>query len=143
MFKEFREFLMRGNVLDLAVAVIIGAAFGGIITSLVNDVLMPPIGFIAGRLDFKDLFVPLDGGTYASLKAAKDAGAPVVAYGSFLNTVVNFLIVAFCIFFLVRTANRMMRKKVEAPVTPAPTVEEKLLEEIRDILAGQARVRGA
>ncbi|MBI3280037.1 MAG: large conductance mechanosensitive channel protein MscL, partial [Acidobacteria bacterium] len=95
MLKEFRDFAMRGNVLDLAIAVIIGAAFGLIVNSLVNDILMPPIGMVAGRIDFKDLFFALDGQSYASLDAAKKAGAPVVAYGNFINTVVNFLIVAF------------------------------------------------
>ena len=118
MLKEFKEFTMRGNVLDLAVAVIIGAAFGTIITSLVNDVLMPPIGLLLGHMDFKDLFVTLSGGTYASLAAAKAAGAPVIAYGQFLNTIINFLIVAFVIFLVVKQVSRF-RKPVEAPAAPA------------------------
>lgn len=118
MLKEFREFIMRGNVLDLAVAVIIGAAFGAIVTSLVNDIIMPPIGLIAGHMDFKDLFFPLDGKTYATLADAKKASAPVLAYGQFLNTVINFLIVAFCIFLLLKQVNRF-KKKVDTPAAPS------------------------
>ena len=107
MFKEFKEFAMRGNVLDLAVGVILGVAFGAVVTSLVNDVIMPPIGKLMGGMDFKDLFFPLDSGTYNSLDEAKKAGAPVIAYGSFLNTVINFLIVSFAIFLLVKQVNRL------------------------------------
>lgn len=118
MLKEFKEFVMRGNVLDLAVAVIIGAAFGGVITSLVGDVIMPPIGLVTGGMDFKDLFVSLNGQTYANLAAAKAAGAPVLAYGAFLNTVMNFLIVAFAIFILVKQANRF-KKPAPAPAAPS------------------------
>ncbi len=121
MLKEFKEFAMRGNVLDLAVAVIIGAAFGTIITSLVNDILMPPIGLLLGRMDFKDLFISLSGGTYASLAAAKAVGAPVIAYGQFLNTVINFVIVAFAIFLVVKQMNRF-KKPIAAP--PAPATKE-------------------
>src|SRR5918911_4288608 len=102
MFKEFKEFALRGSVLDLAIGVIIGAAFGGIVTSLVNDVVMPPIGLLLGKVDFKDLFVSLNGQSYASVAAAKAAGAPVIAYGQFLNTVLNFVIVAFAVFLLVK-----------------------------------------
>jgi large conductance mechanosensitive channel len=120
MLKEFKAFVMRGNVLDLAVAVIIGAAFGAIVTSLVNDVVMPPIGLMLGKVDFKDLFVPLDGQSYPSLAAAKTAGAPVVAYGQFLNTVMNFLIVAFVIFIIVKQANRFQKP---APAA-APTTKD-------------------
>jgi large conductance mechanosensitive channel len=115
MLKEFKEFAMRGNVLDLAVAVIIGAAFGMIVTSLVNDIVMPPIGLITGGMDFKDLFITLNNQSYPSLDAAKKAGAPVIAYGNFLNTVINFLIVAFAIFLMVKQVNRF--KKPEAPTT--------------------------
>jgi large conductance mechanosensitive channel len=107
MFKEFKEFAMRGNVVDLAVGVIIGAAFGAIVTSLVNDIVMPPIGRVMGNVDFKDLFIPLDGNTYNSLSEAKMEGAPVIAYGNFLNTVINFLIVAFAVFILVKQVNRL------------------------------------
>src|SRR6185295_16552746 len=104
MFKEFKEFAMRGNVLDLAVGVILGAAFGAVVTSLVGDVLMPPIGMLMGGLDFKDKFFLLDGdgATLTSLDAVRKAGVPAIAYGAFINTVVNFLIVAFAIFMLVK-----------------------------------------
>ena len=121
MWKEFKAFALKGNVLDLAVAVIIGAAFGGIITSLVNDMVMPPIGLLLGRIDFKDLFLALNGQTYASLAAAKAAGAPVLAYGQFVNTIINFLIVAFAIFLIVKQANRF-KKPAEAP-PPVATKE--------------------
>ena len=117
MLKDFKDFVMRGNVLDLAVAVIIGAAFGAIVTSLVNDVVMPPIGLALGKVDFKDLFVPLNGQAYPSLAAAKAAGAPVIAYGQFLNTVINFVIVAFVIFLIVKQATRFQRKPAPAAVT--------------------------
>ena len=119
MFKEFKEFAMRGNVLDLAIGVIIGAAFGNIVTSAVNDVIMPPIGLLVGKVDFKDLFVSLDGRTFESLAKAKEAGAPVLAYGQFLNTVLNFLIVAFVIFLIVKQVNRL-KKPAPAPA-PAAT----------------------
>jgi large conductance mechanosensitive channel len=118
MLKDFREFVMRGNVLDLAVAVIIGAAFGAIVTSMVNDIVMPPIGLILGHVDFRDLFISLNGQPYATLAAAKAAGAPVIAYGQFLNTVINFLIVAFVIFVVVRQANKLQRKPVPPPAAP-------------------------
>lgn len=118
MLKEFKQFIMRGNVLDLAVAVILGAAFGAVVTSLVNDVIMPPIGLVTGGMDFKDLFVPLNDQTYPSLAEAKSAGAPVIAYGNFLNTVVSFLIVGFAIFLLIRQANRL-KKPAPAPAPPA------------------------
>jgi len=123
MLKDFKAFVMKGNVLDLAVAVIIGAAFGAIVTSLVNDLLMPPIGMILGGMDFKDLFVSLNGQSYANLAAAKTAGAPVVAYGLFLNAVVNFLIIAFTIFLVVRMANKLQRAPEAAPA-PAPSSKE-------------------
>lgn len=104
--KEFKAFAMRGNVLDLAIGVILGAAFGAIVNSLVADVLMPPVGLITGNVDFKDLFVSLNGQTYPSLAAAKTAGAPVIAYGQFLNLVINFLIVALVIFIIIKQVNR-------------------------------------
>ena len=119
MLKEFKEFAMRGNVIDLAVGVIIGAAFGTIVKSLVEDVLMPPIGLLVGGLDFSNLFVSLSGHHYPSLAAAKEAGAPTINYGLFLNNVLNFMIVAFAVFLLVRQINRLKR---ETPVPPpAPT----------------------
>ena len=118
MLKEFKEFVMRGNVLDLAIAVIIGGAFGAIVTSLINDVLMPPIGLALGHVDFKDLFLSLNGQSYASLTAAKAAGAPVLAYGQFINTITNFLVIAFVVFMIVKQANRF-KKPAPAPAAPA------------------------
>lgn len=118
MLKEFKEFVMRGNVLDLAVAVIIGAAFGAIVTSMVNDVIMPPVGLLLGKVDFKDLFLSLNGQAYPTLAAAKTAAAPVIAYGLFLNTVINFLIIAFVIFMIVRQASRLQRKPAAEPAAP-------------------------
>ena len=119
MFKEFKEFAMRGNVLDLAVGVIIGAAFGAVVTSLVSDIIMPPIGRVMGNVDFKDLFFALDGGTYTSLADAKTKGAPVIAYGNFLNTIINFLIVSFAIFLLVKQVNRL-----KGPAPAAATTKD-------------------
>lgn len=120
MFKEFKAFVMRGNVLDLAVAVILGAAFGKIVTSFVEDVLMPPLGLLLGKVDFGNLFVNLGPNAFGSLTAAKAAGAPTLNYGVFLNAVINFLIVGGAIFLLVRTANRLHRH--EPP--PPPTTKE-------------------
>ncbi len=121
MLKEFRTFALRGNVIDLAVGVIIGAAFGKITASLVNDVIMPPIGLLLGRVDFSDLFVNLSGADYPSLTAAKDAGAPVIAYGAFVNTIIEFTIIAFAVFLLVRQANRLQARFKDAP---APATEK-------------------
>lgn len=135
MMQEFKKFVMRGNVLDLAVAVIIGAAFGAIVTSLVNDILMPPLGLLMGGVDFSNLFINLSGGSFATLAAAEEAGAAVIRYGVFINKVINFLIVAFAIFMVVRTANSMKKKEEAAPAAPpAPSTEEKLLAEIRDLM---------
>src|SRR5271157_3376630 len=117
MLKDFKEFVMRGNVLDLAVAVIIGAAFGAIVTSMVNDIVMPPIGLVLGHVDFKDLFISLNGHSYPTLAAAKTAAAPVIAYGQFLNTVINFLIVAFVIFLAVRAASKLQKPPAPAAST--------------------------
>jgi large conductance mechanosensitive channel len=120
MVKDFKEFIAKGNVMDMAVGVIIGAAFGKIVGSLVEDVIMPPIGLILGKVDFAGLFINLSGGDYATLKAAKDAGAATLNYGLFINTVINFLIVAFVIFLLVKQVNRL---KKPAPAG-APTTKE-------------------
>lgn len=120
MLKEFRDFAMRGNVVDLAVGVIIGAAFGKITTSLVNDVLMPPIGVLLGKVDFSNLFFTLAAGDFASVKAARDAGVPVVAYGMFINTIIDFTIVAFAVFLLIKQVNRFKDK----PAAAAPTEKE-------------------
>ena len=116
MLKEFKQFAMRGNVLDLAVGVILGAAFGKIVASLVDDLLMPPLGRVLGKVDFSNLFINLGDKTYDSLAAAKAAGAPTLNYGSFINTIINFVIVAFSIFLLVRSVNRWLPKP-PAPVT--------------------------
>jgi large conductance mechanosensitive channel len=138
-FQEFKEFAMRGNVVDLAVGLVIGAAFGTIVTSLVNDVIMPPIGLVMGNVDFSDLFINLSGQEYASLAAAREAGAPVIAYGAFINAVINFIIVAFAIFIVIKGMNRLRRKQEQAPEeTPVPPRQETLLEEIRDILKARA-----
>jgi large conductance mechanosensitive channel len=136
MLKEFREFAMRGNVIDMAVGIIIGAAFGKIVTSFVNDVLMPPIGMLMGNVDFGDLFVNLSmDASYPSVAAAEAAGAPIVKYGLFINTVIDFVIVAFAIFLAIRTMNRLKKKQEAGPAAPpAPSAEEKLLAEIRDLL---------
>ena len=118
MIKEFREFIMRGNVIDMAVGIIIGIAFGAIVNSLVNDVIMPLIGFLLGNVDFSNLFINLSGTHYASLVEAKSAGAPVIAYGVFINALINFLIIAFVVFILVKQVNRLRQPKKEVPVTP-------------------------
>ena len=120
MFKEFKEFAMRGNVLDMAIGIVIGAAFGRIITSLVNDVLMPPIGLLLGKVDFTSLFLNISGKSYATLAEAKAAGAATINYGMFLNTVIDFVIVALVIFLMVRQINRW---KKPAPA-PAPSTKD-------------------
>jgi large conductance mechanosensitive channel len=118
MLKEFKEFAMRGNVLDMAVGIIIGAAFGKIITSFVSDVLMPPIGLLLGKVDFSGLFINLSGQTFATLAEAKKAGVATINYGLFLNTVLDFLIVAFAIFLLIKQVNRLTRQPAPAPAAP-------------------------
>lgn len=136
MLKEFREFALKGNVLDMAVGIIIGAAFTTIVTSLVNDVLMPPIGVLMGGVDFSNHFVPLAlGAAPASLEAAKAAGVPVLAYGKFVNAIINFTIVVFALFVVIRQMNRLRQRiaRGEAPAAEKPR-QEVLLEEIRDLL---------
>jgi large conductance mechanosensitive channel len=118
MLKEFKEFALRGNVLDMAIGIIIGAAFGKIITSFVNDILMPPIGLLLGNVDFANLFINLSGQPYASLEEAQAAGAATINYGLFINTVLDFIIVAFVIFLLVRRVNRMKREEKAPPAEP-------------------------
>ncbi|OGA23238.1 MAG: large-conductance mechanosensitive channel protein [Betaproteobacteria bacterium RIFCSPLOWO2_02_FULL_67_26] len=137
MLKEFREFAVRGNVVDMAVGIIIGAAFGKIVDSLVKDVIMPPIGLLLGKVDFANLFVVLkqgaQAGPYLSVEAAQKAGAVTFNYGVFVNTVISFVIVAFAVFLLVRAINEMRRKEEQKPAEPAATPEEiTLLREIRD-----------
>jgi large conductance mechanosensitive channel len=118
MLKEFKEFVMRGNVVDLAVGIVIGAAFGKIVTSLVNDILMPPIGLVLGKVDFANMFIDLSGGQHPTVAAAKAAGAATINYGMFLNTIIDFLIVALVIFLVIRQVNRIKREPAPAP---APT----------------------
>lgn len=139
MFNEFKEFAMKGNLVDLAVGFILGGAFSTIVKSLVNDIVMPPLGLLLGGVDFADLIVPLDGNQYESLAAANEAGAPVIAYGLFINNVISFVIMALALFFLVKGINSMRRKQEEAPAeVPAPPRQEILLEEIRNLLAKQS-----
>jgi large conductance mechanosensitive channel len=139
MLKEFKEFAMKGNVLDMAIGVIIGAAFGKIVSSLVSDVIMPPIGLLMGKVDFSSLFLNLSGIPQPSLAAAKAAGAPTLNYGVFLQSVFDFIIIAFVIFMLVKQVNRFKKEAPAAPPAPppGPTNEEKLLMEIRDALKGR------
>ncbi len=140
MLKEFKEFIMKGNVVDLAVAVIIGGAFSLIVKSLVDDIIMPIVGAITGGVDFSNLFIPLsDSVTATTLAEAKKQGA-VLAYGNFITVTVNFLIVAFVIFLMVKALNSLRRKEEEKPAEPpAPPRQEVLLEEIRDLLAQQKK----
>jgi len=135
MTQEFKEFVLRGNVVDLAVGVIIGGAFGKIVESLVKDVIMPPIGLLLGGVDFKHLYINLGSGTYESLEAAEKAGAPLIKYGTFINTAVDFLIVAFAIFVAIKAINKLKRAQSPAPPAPAAPPEDiLLLREIRDAL---------
>ena len=135
MLKEYRDFINRGNVVDLAVAVIIGLAFGAVVNSLVNDIVMPPIGLLLGGVDFSSIFISLTGQSYPSLVAAKEAGAATLNIGLFLNAVINFLIISFVVFLVVRQINKMKRAEEAAPAPPPePSAEEKLLAEIRDLL---------
>jgi large conductance mechanosensitive channel len=143
MLSEFKAFIMRGNVLDLAVGIVIGAAFTGIVNSLVADIIMPPIGYLMNGIDFSNLFIVIKGaadGTteFASLKAAKDAGAVTLNIGLFLNTIINFLIVSMAIFIVVKNVNRLQKKMDDAPSAPTPpSPTEEYLKEIRDLLARQ------
>lgn len=132
---EFREFISRGNVLDMAIGIIIGIAFGKIVSSLVNDIIMPPLGKLLGNIDFTHLYVTLNGLKYQSLEAAKEAGAPVLAYGNFIQTVVDFIIIALIVFLMVKGMNKIKKKQqAEAAPSAAPPRTDELLEEIRDIL---------
>ena len=136
MLEEFKKFAMRGNVVDMAVGIIIGGAFGKIVSSFVNDVIMPPIGMLMGNVDFSSLFINLSGVDYPSLAAAEEAGAAVIRYGTFINTVLDFVIVAFAIFMVIKAMNKLKKAEEEAPppAPPEPSAEEKLLTEIRDAL---------
>ena len=136
--KEFGEFIKKGNVVDMAVGVVIGSAFGAIVTSLVNDIIMPLVSLLTGGLDFSNWFVALDGKTYETLEAAQTAGAATLNYGNLISVILNFIIVAFCIFLVVKAMNKMKRKEEEKPAEPpAKSDEVKLLEEIRDLMKKQ------
>lgn len=136
MLEEFKKFAMRGNVVDMAVGIIIGAAFGKIVSSAVNDLIMPPIGMLLGGVDFSNLFISLGDATYETLAAAEAAGAPVIKYGVFINTILDFLIVAFAIFIAIKAMNRLQKQEEAAPAAPPePSAEVKLLTEIRDSLS--------
>lgn len=134
MWTEFKQFIARGSVIDLAVGIVIGAAFTAIVNSFVKDLLMPLLSLFTGGLDFSNWFIALDGGDYATIQAATDAGAATLNYGLFINAILNFLIVAFALFLIIRQVNKMREEKAAAP-PPGPTTEEKLLMEIRDLLA--------
>ena len=136
IIKEFKEFALKGNMVDMAVGIIIGAAFGTIVTSLVNDVMMPPLGKLMGNVDFSDMFINLSDGEYQSLEAAETAGAPVIAYGKFINSLINFFIVAAAVFVMVKMINTARKKfeQEEEEAPKAPTPDQVLLEEIRDEL---------
>lgn len=138
MFQEFKNFAMRGNVVDMAVGIIIGASFGKIISSFVNDVLMPPIGMLMGSVDFSQLYINLGDKVYESLALAQEAGAPTINYGVFLNHVLDFLIVAFAIFMVIRGMNKLKKQEEEKPEEPPkPSDEVRLLTEIRDSLGNR------
>ena len=135
MLQEFKEFALRGNVVDMAVGIIIGAAFSTIVKSLVSDVIMPPIGVITGGVDFSDLYIPLSSASYQTLAEANKAGAPVLNYGVFINNVISFMIVAFVLFLVIKAMNKLRLKQAEEPKTePPPSQEVVLLQEIRDAL---------
>ena len=135
MLQEFKEFALRGNVVDMAVGIIIGAAFSTIVRSLVDDIVMPPIGVVTGGVDFSNMFVALNGEHYDSLAQAKQAGAPTLNFGVFINNLISFVIVAFVLFMAIKGMNRLRRKQEEAPETePPPSQEVQLLQEIRDAL---------
>ncbi|MBI4675128.1 MAG: large conductance mechanosensitive channel protein MscL [Chloroflexi bacterium] len=136
MIQEFRAFIARGNVLDLAVAVVMGAAFTALVNSLVQDIIMPLLGLLTNGINFNSLYINLSGKTFASYEEAKAAGAAVIGYGAFIQAIITFLFIAWVIFMLVKAANALSRKRVEPPAPPTPT-QEQLLTEIRDLLAKQ------
>jgi large conductance mechanosensitive channel len=140
MLQEFKEFALRGNVVDMAVGIVIGAAFSTIVRSLVDDIIMPPLGLVTGGVDFSNMFVALDGQHYPSLAAARQAGAPTLNFGVFINNVISFVIVAFALFMAIKAMNRLRRKQEEDPASePPPSREVELLTEIRDALAKGGR----
>ena len=139
MISEFKEFAMKGNLVDLATGFILGGAFATVVSSLVDDILMPPIGLLMGGVDFSNLFVNLGDGEFATLAAAEEAGAPIIRYGQFLNALISFLIVALVLFFIIKAMNKAMTamKEAEEEAPAEPGAEEKLLTDIRDLLAAQ------
>jgi len=138
MLKEFKEFALRGNVVDMAIGIVIGAAFSTIVKSLVDDIIMPPVGVVTGGVDFSNIFIPLNGADYASLAQARQAGAPTLNVGLFINNVIAFLIVAFVLFMAVKAMNRLRRRQEQEPASePPPSREVQLLEEIRDALVAR------
>jgi large conductance mechanosensitive channel len=141
MFEEFKKFAMQGNVMDMAIGIILGGAFGAIVSGLVGDVLMPIVGQVTGGMDFKDMFIPLGSGAAATLAEAKKNNVSVIAWGAWLNTVINFIIVAFFMFLIVKAMNKA-KKEQSAPPPPPPPKEEVLLTEIRDLLKGRAASAG-
>jgi len=135
IIREFKQFAIKGNAIDLAIGIIIGVAFGKVVSSIVNDIIMPPISILLGKVDFSGMFLDLSGKGYATLAEARAAGTPVLAFGAFINTIIEFVIIAFVIFLIVKQMNKMKRKEEEKPSVPAkPTKEEEILSEIRDIL---------
>ena len=143
MLKEFKEFALRGNVVDMAVGIIIGAAFSTIVRSLVDDIIMPPIGVVTGGVDFSNMFITLNGEHYESLAQARQAGAATLNFGVFINNVISFMIVAFVLFMVIKAMNQLRRKQEEAPATePPPSREVQLLEQIRDALVSGGPGRG-
>ena len=134
LFGEFKEFIKRGNVMDMAVGVVIGTAFGAIVTSLVNDIIMPLVSLATGGMDFSNWFVALDGNKYATLEAAQEAGAATLNYGNLISVIINFIIVAFCIFMVVKAMNKFKKKEEPKEEAPKKSDEVVLLEEIRDIM---------
>lgn len=138
MLKEFKTFIAKGNAIDLAVGVVIGAAFGKIVSSLVDDLIMPVISLLLGKVDFSQYYLSLDGKSYATLAAARDAGAATLNYGNFATIVIQFIIIAWAIFLLVKGINALKREEAAKPAAPEPTAEEKLLAEIRDLIRERA-----
>ena len=143
MISEFKEFAMKGNLVDLATGFILGGAFSTVVSSLVDDVIMPPLGLLLGGVDFSNLFVNLGDGEFATLAAAEEAGAPIIRYGQFINAVISFLIVALVLFFIIKAVNRakaQFEAEPEPEADPEPTTEEKLLTDIRDLIAAKGTV---
>ena len=143
MISEFKEFAMKGNLVDLATGFILGGAFSTVVSSLVDDVIMPPLGLLLGGVDFSNLFVNLGDGEFATLAAAEEAGAPIIRYGQFINAVISFLIVALVLFFIIKAVNRAKAQfegEPEPEADPEPTTEEKLLTDIRDLIAAKGTV---